>query len=217
MQSPTKLLASCRANVDAARQLVDDVPKDGCETDLDHLKLRSFVLLAHSVIEEYVEELALEVAKEARSKFKKEGKISKALVALIASRVLDEFKEKSARRVGSDMVRNIDIFSEEAFTTFKHAVSSNNGIQPNDLHGLFVPIGFDPSEVNGPLVQALAALGKRRGGVAHKFAIKQELTLSSFESDLNYLLRDLEIFDDEACKCLATEMTEGREVTGDTE
>lgn len=205
MQSPTSHYVALKANVDHARKLVKGVDPLSCSSDLQHLKLRSYVLLCHSIIEEYVENLGRDVALEARKKFKS-GSITKALVALVASRVLDEIKEKSRKKVSSDLVRNLDVFSEEAYTTYKNAVDSNHGIQPDDLLAIFAPIGFDPAEINLPLVNAMKALGEKRGALAHKFAITQQLTLSAFETDLQYIIDDLILLDEEACKCLAIEM-----------
>ncbi|WP_089132128.1 hypothetical protein [Sphingorhabdus sp. SMR4y] len=83
METPTLLYQQMIRNIDHARKLVSNVEPNGCKTDLQHLKLRSFVLLTHSIIEEYIEDLGREVAVEARKEFKK-GKITKALVALIS-------------------------------------------------------------------------------------------------------------------------------------
>lgn len=206
MDSPTPHYSKLRAHVDHARKIVTRVDPDQCKSDLQHLKLRSYVLLCHSIVEEFVEDLGLSVALEARKLFADEGVITRSLVALVTSQVLNEVKEKSRAKVGADLVRNLDAFSEEAFTTYRNSVTANNGIKPENLRRLFVPIGFDPESVDLSLVNSMKALGEKRGGLAHKFAIQQELTLSAFETDLGSIIRDLEVFDREACGNLAVRM-----------
>ena len=53
----------------------------------------------------------------------------------------------------------------------------------------------------------LSAFGEKRGGVAHKFAIREEATLSAVDSDMAVIVRDLEQFDQEACNCLNSKMS----------
>lgn len=208
MESPTAHYQKLRDNVNHARKIVARVDQEECRSDLQHLKLRSYVLLCHSIVEEFIEDLGLDVALEARRLFANNEIITRSLVALVTSQVLFEIKEKSRAKIGSDLVRNLDTFSEEAFTTYRNSVTSNNGIQPDDLKRVFVPIGFDPESVDLSLVNSMKALGEKRGGLAHKFAIQQELTLSAFETDLNSIIRDLEVFDKEACGNLAVRMAQ---------
>lgn len=206
MRSPTNHYVKLKTHIAHARKILRSVDRDECRNDLQHLKLRSFVLLVHSIVEEFIEDLGLDVALQARRLFCDDGVITKALVALVTSQVLVEVKEKSKAKIGTDLVRNLDAFSEEAFNTYRSAVSSNNGVKPDDLRKVFVPIGIDPEAVDLALVNAMKALGEKRGGLAHKFAIQQELTLSAFDTDLNAIVRDLELFDKEACSNLAARM-----------
>ena len=199
MLSPTAHYQKLLGNIKHARKIVTRVDNEQCRNDLQHLKLRSYVLLCHSIVEEFIEDLGLEVALEARRLFANDGVITRALVALVTSQVLFE-------KIDSDLVRNLDAFSEEAFTTYRNSVSSNNGIKPDDLKRVFVPIGVDPEAVDLALVNSMKALGEKRGGLAHKFAIQQELTLSAFDTDLSSIIRDLEVLDQEACSNLAVRM-----------
>jgi RiboL-PSP-HEPN len=195
-------------NLKHAKKIVHRVDARECKNDLQHLKLRSYVLLCHSVIEEYVEDLGLDVALTSRKKFLDEGVITKSLVGLVTAKVLDEVKkEKAKSKISADLVKNLQVFSEESFNQYRIEIMSNHGIKPENLSNVFVPIGFDPQQIDLSLVNALKSLGEKRGGIAHKFAIKQELTLSAFETDLSAITRDLILFDEEACRCLINGMT----------
>ena len=179
----------------------------GCKTPLQHLKLKSYILLCHAIVEEYIEDLGYDVARKARAMFKNDGVISKSLVSLVASGVMEEKKSsKSKYKIGKDLVRNLEVFSTESFNRYKVVVDNNHGIKLENLCAIFVPIGFDPEIIDLALVNQLSAFGEKRGGVAHKFAIVEEATLSAMNSDMMVIERDLELFDQEACKCLNAQM-----------
>lgn len=191
--------ASLKRNIGHAKKIVAGVDPHECKTDLQHLKLQSYVFLCHAIIEEYVEQLCLEIATSARKKFVKEGVITKALVAMIAAQVLQERSSgKGSKKIGSDLVRNLDEFSKEAFNRFNTVVGSNNGIKKENVKALFTPIGVDPMDVDTALVNAMDALGTERGGIAHKFAIQRENTLSDTEEKISSIIRDLQSFDEAA-------------------
>ncbi|MCJ8191067.1 HEPN domain-containing protein [Sphingomicrobium aestuariivivum] len=194
---------SLKKNIGHAKKIVAGVDPHECKTDLQHLKLQSYIFLCHAIIEEYVEQLCLEVAKAARVQFVEEGLITKALVALIAAQVLQERGSgKASKKIGSELVRNLDEFSREAFNRFNSVVSSNNGIKKENVRALFTPIGVDPMHVDTALVNAMDALGTERGGIAHKFAIRRESTLSDTEEKIGSIVRDLEAFDEAAREAL---------------
>lgn len=193
-----------------AEKVVGGVYPYGCKTDLQHLKLQSFILLAHAVIEQYLEELCLEVARDARTIFVREGVITKALVGLITSQVLAEKSSgKGSRRIGSDMAKNLDVFSRDAFNSYTEVIKSNHGIKKDNLKSLFFPIGIDPLTVDLALANTLDAFGTTRGLIAHKFAIRRENTLSAVQSELAVIVRDLTALDREAMSSLQMRMAEG--------
>lgn len=208
MKSPTVHFRKMRKNLAHARKIVSRVDPTECKTPLQHLKLKSYILLCHAVIEEYIEDLGYDVAIKARQMFKSKGLICKSLVSLVASGVMDEIKNnKSKNKVGRDLVKNLEVFSSESFNRYKNIVDNNHGIKLENLTAVFVPIGFDPEAIDLALVNQLSAFGEKRGGVAHKFAIREEATLSAVDSDMAVIVRDLEQFDQEACNCLNSKMS----------
>lgn len=209
MDHPTPHYVKLEKHVAHARAIVRGVDRHECKTDLQHLKLQSYILLTHAVIEQYVEDLCLDIAKEARSRFVRESVITKALVGLVAAQVLFEKSAgRASKKIGSELVRNLDDFSKEAFNKFNEVVKSNHGIKTENLKSLFHPIGVDPTEVDLALVNALDSFGTTRGGIAHQFTIKRENTLSDVESGLTAMIRDLASFDKEAVAVLRSSLTE---------
>ena len=208
MKSPTSHLKKMKRNLVHARKIVSRVDPAECRTPIQHLKLKSYILLCHAIIEEYIEDLGYDVAIRARKMFKSKGLICRSLVSLVASGVMDEIKsDRSKHKVGKDLVRNLEVFSLESFNRYKSVVDNNHGIKLENLAAVFVPIGFDPESVDQALVNQLSAFGEKRGGVAHKFAIREEATLSAVDSDIAVIVRDLQQFDEEACNCLNLKMT----------
>lgn len=192
-----------------AEKVVGGVYPYGCRTDLQHLKLQSFILLAHAVIEQYLEDLCLEVARDARTIFVNDGIITKALVGLITSQVLAEKSSgKGSKKIGSEMAKNLDVFSRDAFNYYTEVVKSNHGIKKENLKSLFFPIGIDPLTVDLALANTLDSFGTTRGLIAHKFAIRRENTLSSVKSELAVIVRDLTTLDREAISSLQMRMAE---------
>lgn len=208
MKSPTIHFRKMRKNLAHARKIVSRVDPTECKTPIQHLKLKSYILLCHAIIEEYIEDLGYDVAIKARQMFKTKGLICKSLVSLVASGIIGEVKNnKSKSKIGRDLVKNLEIFSSESLKRYKSIVDNNHGIKLENLSAVFVPIGFDPEAIDLALVNQLSAFGEKRGGVAHKFAIREEATLSAVDSDMAVIVRDLQQFDQEACNCLNSKMS----------
>lgn len=207
MQHPTEHYSKLKENVAQAAKLVRGVNPAECKTDLQHLKLHAYVLMAHAIIEQYLEDTVLSVALTALRTYKTDQKITRALIALAVSGLVDEIGSgKKKSQIGGDLVRSLSVFADAAMVKFRTLVRSNNGVKERNLDGLFIPIGVVPNDVDLALVQSLESLGRERGGIAHSFAIKRELTLSAFSTDLNAIVRDLALLDDAACATLTSNL-----------
>lgn len=71
MRTPTKYLKELRTALKQAEVLVSEVRQTIPMSKKDTLRVRSYVLITHAAMEEYIEKLTLEVALEARSRLKK--------------------------------------------------------------------------------------------------------------------------------------------------
>lgn len=132
MKSPTKHYRSLVNSLKKAKLITKGVNKLGCDNDLQHLKLQAYILLCHGALEQYLEDLALSAAESARNNFIQNGSITKTLLALISSKLIDDLPEKSKSKLTSDLASNIEEFSKEAFNRYRTVVISNNGIVERD-------------------------------------------------------------------------------------
>ena len=190
-----------------ARQILRRVPSDRPLTSLQHLKVQSFVLFAHSALEEYLENVGWKVALEARSALLHEGRITHALVALVASKVMDDISNRNRRRITSDLISNLEIFSAEAVTRYRSIIGNNNGITERDQKNILFPIGVDPEKTDIALMNNLNSFGRDRGNIAHSFLpIRTEVTISAINSRIDDILRDIVKFDEAACSTLQRSM-----------
>lgn len=178
----------------------------GCQTDLQHLKLQSYILLCHAALEQYVEDLGLDAALKSREIFSSTGILTKTLVALISSKLVNELSEKSKSKISSELVSNIDEFSKEAFNRYRSVVQSNNGITDRDQDKILMPIGVDPLSVDVVLRSNLNSFGQKRGDVAHKFKVKRNDTLTSVQTDLATIKESIVAYDEAVCMALRMRM-----------
>ena len=200
---PTTQYSLLLAALAAIRPITKNVNPLICDTPLQTLKVRSYILLTHAALEEYIEELTLEVAKAAVQQFTANKSICIALLGLVSSTLLDEVSVgKAKKRATQDVFNNIDVFAAEALTRFHMLVKGNNGIKRNDQLSLFLPIGVDPEQADSATLAAMDAFGTKRGDIAHKAKITKTHTLSEIESDIATIVSGLKMFDQAACEAL---------------
>ena len=206
MKSPTPFYRSLRSSLSKAKLITGGIDKLGCKTDLQHLKLQSYILLCHSALERYIEDLGLSAAKAARVKFVETGVITKTLVSLISSKLIDDLPEKGRAKLSADLSSNVDEFSKEAFNRYRSAIISNNGIVDRDQRKILVPIGVVPETVDVVLMNNLHTFGAKRGDVAHKFKVKRTETLTAVQTDLSTIVAGIIAYDQAVCDALRSRM-----------
>lgn len=206
MKSPTSHYRALASALRKAKLITGGINKLGCETDLQHLKLQAYILLCHSALEQYIEELGLSAAQTAREIYAKSGVITKTLVALISSKLIDDLPEKSKSKLTAELSSNVEEFSKEAFNRYRAVVSSNNGIVKRDQINIFVPIGVDPEAVDVVLMNNLHVFGAKRGDVAHKFKVQRTDTLTAVDTDLEAILSGIIAYDQAVCDALKSRM-----------
>lgn len=128
-----------------------------------YVKARGFVVLAHGVIEGYVEGIALEVVDGAIKGFESDDKARTALLALLLyghdGSVPDAFSG------GPWGVRAALKTSRQRLRDWTEA---NNGIKEKDVLRLLLPTGLKESDMGSTWLTAMSELGELRGRVAHK-------------------------------------------------
>lgn len=206
MKSPTPHYRALIGSLRKAKLITGGVNKLGCETDLQHLKLQAYILLCHSALEQYIEELGLAAAEAARVKYRGSGVITKTLVSLISSKLIDDLPEKSKSKLSAGLSANVEEFSKEAFNRYRAVVVSNNGIVKRDQQNILIPIGVDPETIDLVLMNNLHGFGAKRGDVAHKFKVRRSETLTAVETDLTTIINGIIAYDRAVCDALKSSM-----------
>lgn len=206
MRSPTPYYRSLNSSLRKAKLITGGVNNLGCQTDLQHLKLQSYILLCHSAFEQYIEDLGLAAALSARRTFTNSGIITKTLVALISSKLMTDLSERGRSKLSSDLATNIEEFSKEAFNRYRDVVADNNGIVDRDQNKILLPIGVDPTSVDLVLKNNLHAFGAKRGDVAHKFKVQRADTLTSVSTDVASIANGIVAYDQAVCEALRARM-----------
>ena len=214
MISPTKFYELCTEQLNSCSVLIEDLLANPLLDDLtleQRLRLKAYILLCHSAIEEYIEALGIETLQTSIKLFKQNGGISRPIVALIASGILspEEYFDATNNRQPlsdrrrlqnfvTDMAKTVD----RSFGRYKAYVESkNHGIKSENLENIFNPLGII---VDSVLTGQLDSLGNKRGGIAHQFKAQLQLTASSAASEVREIIKNLEELDKQACTVLTS-------------
>jgi hypothetical protein len=206
MKSPTEQYTKLKRSLRVAERLIDGLDPIEIKSELEIMKVKSYVLICHSAFEQYIEDVCLEAAKKARVLYKHKGKITKTLVSLIASKVISDVSDKANRKLSAELASNIEIFSSEAFNRYRDIVNTNNGVTIRDLNQLLIPVGVDPSNTDVALMNTLDAFGKTRGDFAHKFTAQKLYTPTAALNDVRTIAEGIKVFDQAVCRNLRLQM-----------
>lgn len=207
MKSPTNAYKSLQVSLRGVRRIIARTPLNDCSTDLDHLKIQSYILLAHAAFEQYLEELSMEILNESVARFNEYNSFSQCLISLIIFETVAQFDENTPRKkIRSDVVKDLSKFVNIAKKNHVSQIGKNNGIKTKDQKALLLPIGIDPEDADLVTFSSLDAFGSKRGGIAHKVKITTEETRSSVTTAVNGIFLGLKNFDEIACQTLDNKM-----------
>lgn len=196
-----KLLLSLRE----AKRILSHVPSTYCDSTYHHLKVQSYIFLAHAAIEEYIEDIALYVLSESIDKYKHNDHINKCLLSLIIFETVYQFDENTPRKsLKSEVVEKFSTFVHIAKKSHETEIGNNNGIKIDNQKKLLLPIGIDLESVDLNLANSLDAFGAARGGIAHKFKTKTKETKSSVLASTEQISNDLRQLDEAAVAVIAS-------------
>ena len=200
MKSPTEPYKTLKASLQNVQKILARVPENGCVSPLDHLKVQSYVLLAHAAFEQYIEEIVAVVSREAHSQLKKDGRVCRAMLSLVASEAMLQVDDATARRkIKSSLASDLLGFASGAVSNLTRDIKANHGVTSADQKKLLLQIGVDPEEVDLAVSAALNAFGTKRGSIAHKFKMKTSETRSSVLSETKQIFNGLISIDAAAC------------------
>lgn len=144
-------------------ELLDD--KDSRESYM--LNLRAYVLLSHSEIESFLENIAKYYIDKSVEKFKSDGSINKILYwfTLSSTNEINNKNTHNAESKGylSDPQDFIDLLVER----YKSTVNNNHGIKLKNLLSLFSPLGIGQPVLDSQLLILVDSIGTTRGIFAH--------------------------------------------------
>ena len=98
MKSPTDPYKALKASLKNISKILTRVPESECVSALDHLKVQSYVLLAHAAFEQYIEEIVTLISREAHSQLKQDDRVCRAMLSLVASEAMLQVDDDVARR-----------------------------------------------------------------------------------------------------------------------
>lgn len=209
MKSPTEPYKKLRKALRDLKPLLARMPLHECRTQLHHLKVQSFVVLAHAAFEDYLEDLSRACSDSAIDRINTAGTITRTLVCMIASEVVAQIDEDTPRKkIKADVASDLQQFANCAKVNHVQSIKDNNGIRTANLKHILTPIGVDAEECDLPTANALNAFGVKRGSIAHSFVIQTAETKSSVQGEVETIFKGLLNFDRRACECLAEGMSQ---------
>lgn len=187
-----------------ARKIIQDLPDHQIRDDLDELKLKSYVLLQHAAIEEYLEKVSLYVLNHCMNYFDQTATITEPLIAVCTYYELNMATQLTC---SNKSLKKKDVFGKlckKAIIKHLSAIDGVHGIKTKDQDSILNPVGIKLHDIDHVLSQMLNSLGENRGTVAHIFRIRQRLPKVALESRTQTLLRLLQSFDNEICQRMTT-------------
>lgn len=184
----------------SAREIIADLPDHDIRNELDELKLRSYVLLQHAAVEEYLEKTSLYALKECAKAFDQRKVITEPLIAACAHYSidsLDHFTSLTNSHLASDFFSSI---IHKAIQAHSNALDGVHGIKTKDQDAIFNPIGLRLHDFDHVLSQKLNSIGATRGNVAHLFRIRVKRPKIGHLSETGTLIQLLREFDNEVCR-----------------
>ncbi len=159
---------------------------------------RGFLLASHAEIESYIENIVRATAAEAVSKWMQQKTPTLAMASLLAYNFLEE---------GEPRWRDISFRVNHAHNKFDTVVKGNNGIKPDNLRSLLMPIGIDINALDNLFLSEIESFAESRGKAAHT-SNNQATGRNIFDPKIEHdrvfvkLLPQIKILDAEFPKCL---------------
>lgn len=128
-------------------------------------KLRGVIALCHAEIEDYLETIALTLFKDS---------ISKWQAKKYANYNLSSFFIR-----GQKPDKNLDLGSMvfEMKRIYEKKVEDNHGINQENIHKLFYPLGYENDDFSPAFLSQLDSFGGQRGRIVHTSAKKASVAL----------------------------------------
>jgi len=130
----------------------------------DYMNARAFVVLAHGVIEAYLEGVVVEAADTVITAFASDERPRIALLALLAHSPTASRSPPERRGGGPWQVRDAIAKARQALS---RATEDNQGLKERHVLSLVLPVGIKESDLGPGWLAHMTNLGDTRGRVAH--------------------------------------------------
>lgn len=180
--------------------LLSDLPYHDIGSRLNELKLKSYVLLCHAAIEEYLERISLSVLSESLKKFEEDKRIRDPLLAAASfyKILLDE--ELSLRKIGDSAQDYFLKIFKQAISEHAISIDGVHGIKTKDQDAILMPIGVRIFNFDRLLSQSLTSFGSTRGKYAHSMGLKMVTPRSGLEKTVHNIFLLLNSLDNMLCE-----------------
>lgn len=205
------LIAGLKRDLKTAEKIMChvDLAKPVCTTEYETLQVQSFVLISHSIFENFIEQAALQTVNKACKILVLEGRITKTLFALVTTRTITELTAKSKSKVKKAVISDIRHIANEAKSAYSTSVKENNGITSDNLETLLIPAGIDLEFFDAATFNLLSTYGRNRGEIAHNFNPQTTpYTKSALITECVNLTLGLENLVEELKRCVAATIPE---------
>lgn len=183
-----------------AAGLISDLPHRDVGNALQQLKLRSYVLICHAAIEEYLEKLSLAVLAESLAGFEADGRIRDPLISVCS------YYKISIATIGVER-KSGDVVGDLLLEVFKRAINEHavaidgvHGIKTKDQDAILLPVGVRIFDFDRLLSQGLNSFGGARGLLAHGLGFKMVTPRAGLEATVAQLFKMLLPLDNMLCE-----------------
>lgn len=180
--------------------LLTGLPLHDMGSALQQLLLRSYVLLCHAAIEEYLEKVSLSVLYESLKNFESDGRIRDPLLSACSYYKIilrDEIQIRRSDNSSRDLLLRI---FRKAISEHANAIDGIHGIKTKDQEAMLLPIGVRLFEFDRLLSQALHSFGGVRGKYAHGLGFRVVTPRAGLESTVGSIFQLLQPFDNMLCE-----------------
>ena len=134
-------------------------------SDTQSLLVRSFVILAHAHIEEFIEQMFSDFLSS------KHATVTASEIPTCYARLILHFGEHIKGQKGSSSLTPADICTTAKSMYNSKVIKANNGLKEHNVVQLAKPLGLTENDISNAcpeLLPALDTLGSRRGSLAHR-------------------------------------------------
>ncbi|WP_424929001.1 HEPN domain-containing protein [Amaricoccus tamworthensis] len=180
--------------------LLADLPQHDVGNRLQQLKLKSYVLLCHAAIEEYLESVSLAVLNDSLVAFENDSVFRDPLLSACSYYKIVLSEEAPSRQAGDRCHDLFLILFKKARSEHVRALEGINGIKTKDQDAILRPIGVRLMEFDRILCQSLNSYGGVRGEIAHQFGVRTVVPRAGQERNVWNLFQLLRPLDNMLCE-----------------